>query len=277
MGGDLKIKVIIKFIKITINMFIVLILLIFIAIFIILNPIQNTSYNNQNTIPFKLNGNSITYDKNNITPTLNSANASKALSTSTINNSNLTCQEILNKAKAMVEVKWSPKYNVIDKYGPYVFIKGRSYYGIPYSMNLYQISSVNDFLSKVSSSKILYGNDCSGFVSVAWGVSRQTTLTLFNAVKNGSKIDGKTVSQISWNDLEAGDALLFDNGKGDGHIMLYINSDSKNNDKLNVYEQDVQTIIPFEPLPLARKDVRYKSTLMKEGYIPIRLLIPPSI
>jgi hypothetical protein len=144
-------------------------------------------------------------------------------------------------------------------------------------MNLYQVSSVENFLSKISNSKILYGNDCSGFVSAAWGISRQTTLTLFNAVKNDDKIQGKNVSQISWNDLEPGDALLIDNGKGDGHIMLYINSDGKNRDKLNVYEQDVQTIIPFEPLPLARKDIRYKSTLMKEGYIPIRLLVLPSL
>jgi hypothetical protein len=177
----------------------------------------------------------------------------------------------------MVEVKWSPQYNIIDKYGSYVFVKGKSYYGIPYSENLYQVSSVSNFLSKIRNSEILYGNDCSGFVSAAWGISRQTTLTLFNAVKNGIKIDGKTVSEISWNDLRAGDALLIDNGKGDGHIMLYIDADSKNSDDLNVYEQDIETIIPFEPLPVARKDVRYKSTLMKEGYIPIRLLISPSI
>ena len=144
-------------------------------------------------------------------------------------------------------------------------------------MNYYQVSSVNDFLSKINNSKKLYGNDCSGFVSAAWGISRQTTLTLFNAVKNGSKIDGKTVSEISWNDLRSGDALLIDNGKGEGHIMLYINPDIKDGDKLNVYEQDVQTIIPFEPLPVARNDVRNKKTLMKDGYIPIRLLIAPSL
>lgn len=59
--------------------------------------------------------------------------------------------------------------------------------------------------------------------------------------------------------------------------MLYIGADSKNSDELNVYEQDIQTIIPFEPLPVARKDVRYKSTLMRKGYIPIRLSISPSI
>lgn len=255
-------------------MFIALVLFMFIAIFVIFNPIKNTTESNQKIIPFKLNNNSITFGKNNGTPNLNVA---KSLNSSTASNSNLNCQEILNRAKSMVEIKWSPKYNIIDRYGSYVFIKGKSYYGIPYSMNYYQVSSVNDFLSKINNSKKLYGNDCSGFVSAAWGISRQTTLTLFNAVKNGSKIDGKTVSEISWNDLTAGDALLIDNGKGEGHIMLYINADSKDGDKLNVYEQDVQTIIPFEPLPVARKDVRNKETLMKDGYIPIRLLIAPSI
>lgn len=258
-------------------MFMALILLIFIGIFMILNPIQNTTDNNHNTVPFKLDGKSITYDKNSITSNSNVANVAKTLNLSTMTNSNLICNEILDRAKAMVGVKWSPKYNIIDKYGSYVFVKGKNYYGIPYSMNFYQVSSVSDFLSKISNSEQLYGNDCSGFVSAAWGISRQTTFTLFDAVKNNSKIDGKTIREISWNDLESGDALLIDNGKGEGHIMLYINEDSKNDDKLNVYEQDVQTTIPYEPLPLARKDVRYKSTLMKEGYIPIRLLLLPSL
>lgn len=177
-------------------MYIVLILIMSIAIFTILNPIQNTKVSNQNVIPFKLNSDSITFD-NNTTPNLNlakSANIAKALnSTTTINNFNFNCQLILNRAKEMVEVKWSPKYNIIDKYGSYVFVKDKSYYGIPYSENLYQVSSISNFLSNNRNSEILYGNDCSGFVNAAWGISRQTTLTLFNAVKKGIKIDEKTV------------------------------------------------------------------------------------
>jgi cell wall-associated NlpC family hydrolase len=255
-------KVLNKIIKIIINMFIAVVLLMFIAIFIMLCPLQNTSNNTTdsktNINSFQLNQDSITYDKSNII-----SNAS---------DTPLTRQNVLDRARAMVGVKWSPKYNIIDKYGLFIFIKGKTYYGIPYSMNFYQVSSVNDFLSKISNSKILYGNDCSGFVSSAWGLSRQTTLTLFNAVKNGSKIDGKTVSKISWKDLKPGDALLYDNGKGHGHIVLYINTDSKNSDKMNVYEQNIETLIPFEPLPLARKDIRYKSTLIKQGYFPIRLM-----
>jgi len=139
-------------------------------------------------------------------------------------------------------------------------------------MDSYQVSSPNDFLSKINKSKILYGNDCSDLVSVAWGISRQTTLSLYNDIKSGSKIGNKYVCQISWDNLRPADALLIDNGKGEGHIMLYINSDKKNSDNLNVYEQDISTIMPYEPIPVARKDIRSKSKLMKEGYIPIRLM-----
>jgi len=181
-------------------------------------------------------------------------------------------EEILNRAKAMTEVKWSPKYNLIEKKCSYIFIKGKTYHGVPYSMDSYQVSSPKDFLSKINMSKILYGNDCSDLVSVAWGISRQTTLSFYNDIKNGSKIGNKHVCQISWDDLSPADALLIDNGKGKGHIMLYINSDKKNSDNLSVYEQDISTIIPFEPIPVARKDIRSKRKLMKEGYIPIRLI-----
>ena len=275
-------KTIIKLIKIIIYIFIALVFFMLAAIFIILNPMQNVNNNatdnNENVPRFQLSSNDITYDKSNNTSnsstntSISNNISSLNTNTATANISNAAREEVINRAKTMAEVKWTPKENIIDKYAIYAFIKGKTYYGIPYSMDSYQVSSVNDFLSKISNSKILYGNDCSGFVSAAWGIRRQTTLTLFNAVKNGSKIEGKTVSEISWNDLKAGDALLLDNGKGKGHIMLYINTDSTNSDKLNVYEQNVQTIIPFQPIPVARKDVRSKSTLIKERYIPIRLM-----
>ena len=181
-------------------------------------------------------------------------------------------EEILNRAKAMTEVKWTPKHNFIEKKCFYIFIKGKTYQGVPYSMDPYQVSSPNNFLYKINKSEILYGNDCSAYVSAAWGISRQTTLSLYNDIKNRGKIGNKYVCKISWNDLKPTDALLIDNGKGKGHIMLYINSDKKNSDNLNVYEQNISTIIPFEPIPVARKDIRSKRKLMKEGYIPIRLI-----
>lgn len=248
-------------IKIILNLIAVLIVFLYITtIFLHTTSAQNPDNKNANKnnignlSSFSLSNNDVIY------------NTKVSLSMSDVRK-----KEILNRAKAMTTVKWIPKYNLIEKKCSYIFIKGRTYQGVPYSMDSYQVSSPKDFLSKINNSKILYGNDCSGLVSVAWGISRQTTLSLYNDIKNGSKIGNKYVRQISWNDLSPADALLIDNGKGKGHIMLYINSDKKNSDNLNVYEQDISTIIPFEPIPVAREDIRSKRTLMKKGYIPIRL------
>ncbi|MFL0197031.1 NlpC/P60 family protein [Clostridium sp. WILCCON 0269] len=244
-----------KYIKLSISIFFIFILMTFIFI-----STQSTSMNirkNNTTInipTFNLNDNAVNYNKNDI-------------STCTINR-----KEVLNKAYEMANVSWIPKYNLFDKYSHYTFIKGKTYYGIPYSMSYYQATSINDFLSKISNSNVIYGNDCAGFVSICWGINRQTTLSLFNAVKYHTKIDGKTVNEISWQDLKPGDALLLDNGGGKGHIMIYIDTNPKNGNELNVYEQNVQTVTPFVSVPTARKDVRFKSNLINSGYIPIRLM-----
>jgi len=255
--------------KLTLNIFSAIILLLFISI--IFTPAQNfdrgniSSNNIQNILPFSFSDNNIIYN------TKTDAVISKQ-NANDVGMSDALREEVLNRANAMTEVKWTPKYNLIDKKSAYTFIKGKTYCGVPYSMGTYQVTSPNDFLTKINNSKTLYGNDCSGFVSAAWGISRQTTLSLYNAVKDGIKIDGKSVCKISWDDLRAADALLLDNGKGKGHIMLYIDADKKNSDDLNVYEQDISTVVPYEPIPVARRDVRSKSNLIKEGYIPIRLI-----
>lgn len=248
-----------KGIRIILNAFAVIILFLF--VFIIFTPAHNlakssTSLSSIPKIsPFSLRNNDIVY---NIKVKANDASKSDVLKI-----------ESLNKAKAMTEVKWTPKRNMVDKSCSYTFIKGKVYQGVPYSMDPYQVSSPKDFLNKMNKSRSLYGNDCSGLVSAAWGIKRQTTLTLYDEVK--SKKEKKFVRQISWDDLKPADALLLDNGRGKGHIMLYIDSDKKNSDNLNVYEQNIPTVTPYEPIPVARKDVRSKSKLMKKGYIPIRL------
>lgn len=180
-------------------------------------------------------------------------------------------KDIINRAKAMVEVSWIPNYNIVDSIGHYIFLKGKTYKGIPYSMGSNQASTASEFLTHIKTSSKLYGNDCSGFVSTAWGVGRQTTLSLYKAVKNGNKIDGKSVTLISWEELKPGDALLRESGNGKGHIVLFINYDEKNNDSIHVYEQNIGTLVPFQPIPTAREDIRSKKTLEKTGYVPIRL------
>lgn len=248
----------VKFIKLILNVFALIIMILF--IFTTFTPVYNPNEENSNLhnaqagiLPFYLNEKDIAYISN------------KGMS-------DAAREAVLERAKAMAEVKWIPQYNLVDKKGHYVFRKGRTYYGVPYSMDSYQVTSPNDFLNKIKDSKIIYGNDCSGFVSAAWGINRQTTLSIYNAVKNGSKIEKKFIRKISWDEIRPADALLLEKGNAKGHIMLFIDVDKKNSDNLNVYEQNIQTVIPLETIPAARKDVRSKSMLMKEGYIPIRLM-----
>lgn len=259
---------VLKGIKLILNFFAIIVIFIFLVI--ILNPAQ-IQYNKNveiskiyNLLPFSISSDDIAYqDASKI-----DSSATKPAANETIS---ATREEVLRKAKEMAEVKWTPKYNLVDEKGSYTFKKGKTYYGIPYSMDAYQVNSASDFLNKINDSKIIYGNDCSGYVSAVWGISRQTTLSFLNAVKSGSKIDNKSVVQISWEELKAGDALLLDDGKGKGHIMLFISIDSKDKDKVNVYEQNIPTIIPYEPVPVARKDARSIDKLKKAGYIPIKL------
>lgn len=280
---------IIKCFKLLANMIFLFIIILFIIDYLKLTHNTNTiNYmNNANIterisnlnesiidiIPFKLNSSELLY--NNI-PSISSVNDINAPSTvekpiETTESDNFR-KEILRRAKSMVDVEWTPSCNLSNKYSRYVFVKGKTYHGIPYSMDSYQAPSAENFLSKIKGSKILYGNDCSGFVSAAWGISRQTTLTLYEAIKYGKKVDNKTVVTIPWDNLKAGDALLLDNGKGKGHIMLFTDVDSNNKDKINVYEQNIVTSSPFGSIPVARKEVHSISNLKKEGYIPIRIL-----
>lgn len=186
--------------------------------------------------------------------------------------SDSTRNEILKRAEEMASVKWTPKYDLKDKSAKYTFVKGKTYKGIPYSMDAYQATSAKEFLSKIKNSSELYGNDCSGYVSAAWGISRQTTLTLYNAVENKGKIDGRYIKKVSWDDIKPADAFLLDDGKGKGHVILYVESNKENKDELIVYEQNVVINTPNGSIPVARKDVRSKKTLIKDGYIPIRLM-----
>lgn len=188
----------------------------------------------------------------------------------------ITRKEVLSRAESMTEVKWTPKSDLVDKYGNYTFKKNTVFYGVPYSKDNYQVTSADEFLKKITDSDKILGNDCSGFVSAAWGISRQTTLSLFDAATKRKKIDGKNVYKISWEALESGDALLRDNGKGEGHIMLFINYDADDKDKLYVYEQnigdtDMEGTAVSDIIPVARKSEKSKAYLKKEGYFPIRL------
>lgn len=269
-----------RYIKTFFRMVLSLALFIFLLLFVIFMVSQGPSKKSSNInmlqaiLPFSISENEITYDTKKDAP--KPAPVSVPVSASTKANyrsfSTSERQEVINRAKSMTEVKWTPQYNLYDDKGNYTFKKGQTYQGVPYTMDLYQVKSPEDFLNKIKGSKILFGNDCSGFVSAAWGIKRQTTYFFYSALKDGGTVDGRAVCEISWDELQMADALLVEDGHGHGHIMLYINSDKGNSDNLNVYEQNIATSIPYEPLPVARKDVRSKAALIKQGYIPIRLM-----
>lgn len=261
-------QMILRIIKQTLLRLFILIVLAFVFIVtftLIYKPEWNKAglNNLQITIPFSLNKKDIIFK---------SEGSSAVQANAVMNNNQSFSSETLKRAEAMISVKWTPSCNLVCSKASYTFIKGKTYYGIPYSMDFYQIRTPEDFLSKIKKSNIIYGNDCSGFVSAAWGISRQTTYTLYNAMISKTKIDGKTIKQISWNDLKPGDALLLNKANGEGHIMLYLSCDAKNKDTLTVYEQNIQTSIPYEPIPVARKDERSKNSLISQGYVPIRLV-----
>ena len=72
-----------------------------------------------------------------------------------------------------------------------------------------------------------YRTDCSGFVSMAWGLSSSmTTFTL-----------GSVTKSISANDLQPGDALLLNTSSTNGHVALFVGWDGKVGGKPIVMEE----------------------------------------
>ncbi|MDP4089970.1 MAG: hypothetical protein Q8930_11955, partial [Bacillota bacterium] len=149
----------------------------------------------QNILPFSVNNQSITYKSSDASGSTAAKDVPEGMSAE-------EREIVINRAKAMAEVKWTPQYDLPEEYCNFVFKKGTTYTGIPYSMGMYQAKNPEDFLNKISGSKVLYGNDCSGYVSAAWGLSRQTTLFFYNAVKNGTDIDGRFVCELPWEELK---------------------------------------------------------------------------
>ena len=180
--------------------------------------------------------------------------------TVTVNNISKARQKILDNAKNMVYFEWTHKYGFSGWRAKNTFKAGVKYRGIPYSQNV-QVRNSSDFLNKIKSRKDLtvkinniimprYGNDCSGFVSAAWQIPRQTTSSVHS---NGY------VSQLSsFSNLQPGDAI--NNSKK--HIMLFVRWADSSKTKAVVYEQTP---------PQAKESIRSVSDLKAQGYKPVRL------
>lgn len=157
----------------------------------------------------------------------------------------------VQNANSMVNYKWTPTQNLTGWKGNYVFKAGTTYSGIPYTQSPNQTNlaafqgalTKSDFYSTYtnSSGKMpRYGNDCSGFLSFAYEIPRQTTAQFVNGIKSGTykKIGSYDPNNLKQNDLlssysklTAGDAVV-----KSGHAMFVANNVSSENYCL-MYEQ----------------------------------------
>lgn len=142
-------------------------------------------------------------------------------------------KDIIARAQAMVDMKWTTPKQFSGWKGQTTFKTGTTYTGMPYSQTGNQMTSPSNFTNSIknySGSLTLtspqtqprFGNDCSGFVSAAWGISRHTTSTLPNVSK-----------EISYNDLQPGDIL---NHAGD-HTFIFKKWANANKTEMVVLEQ----------------------------------------
>lgn len=133
--------------------------------------------------------------------------------------------EIIEKSTAMVYLKWKPTSNLTGWRAKTIYQSGTTYTGIPYSQTIYQVDE-NGFASAMSKSDFYtsyfdsngveiprYGNDCSGFVSFAWGISRTTTYGFYNNYE----------SIGDYSNLRTGDAVVYRNSNA-GHIKLIMHN-----------------------------------------------------
>lgn len=137
----------------------------------------------------------------------------------------ITRKTIESRANTMMSKKWSPK-STIKNFGYrsvyHTFSKGNTYTGVAYSQNNPQ-ESWGEFYELVKNTKggtTGYGNDCSGFASIAWKLpKRYTTWTFENdATNKGGYVHSLgAVGSGSNAGLQSGDAL----NKSKSHIVLF--------------------------------------------------------
>ena len=146
----------------------------------------------------------------------------------------ITRATIESTANAMINYRWTPK-NAIQNwqcaecmpvYWP--FNTGTYYNGVAYTQNNPQ-QSLSDFTNSVTTTlggTRAYGNDCSGFVSMAWKLTKRYTTTNFEddainaptapgdyVTSRGAKLVGSAPNIV----LLSGDALV----KSGDHMVLF--------------------------------------------------------
>jgi hypothetical protein len=143
------------------------------------------------------------------------------------------------KCSAMINYGWKPTKNLIGWRDQYTFKANNTYNGIPYSQTEYQkddtgfgnalkLSDFYDAYSRVIDGQSIkmpkYGNDCSGFTSFAWGISRHTSASFISGIKNEEfskvgeyDVDNPTKEDLktAYESLTTGDAVVTN-----GHVFV---------------------------------------------------------
>jgi hypothetical protein len=173
---------------------------------------------------------------------------------------------IVDRAFDMYNTTWTAKKNVYG-WNNYLFKKGTTYripYGQPVNRGQYIgfacsissfVSYANNVNSKMYTSSSAYGsktstfyaNDCSAFVSYAWGISRHTTA----AIPNVSTSLGTDTTK-----LRIGDCL----NKPNDHVILVTNIIKKSTNANDIVEVIEQT-------PPQMKKSTYTKAELKTKYL----------
>ncbi len=151
----------------------------------------------------------------------------------------------------MMATYWTPTQNLLGYGGGYYFTSGTSYVGIPYTRYIQKdragfLAAMNysDFYTPYTTSSGTkmprYGNDCSGFTSIAWEIPRIDSATFIQRVQNGTypKVGSYNAYNpdyfdlfFSYYDLQTGDAVVHS-----GHVFIIaVNYTSQG--KLQCFEQ----------------------------------------
>lgn len=147
-------------------------------------------------------------------------------------------EQIRLKALAMCSYAWRPSKDLIGWKNRYTFKKDKGVLGIPYSQTPYQSdeesfhtarTEKNDFYDPLyftsgntKYAQPRYGNDCSGFTSFCWGISRQNLLDSYEL-------------------MQLGDAVVYRNSlNSSGHVFI-IAVNFTNENKVQCFEQTPYT------------------------------------
>lgn len=193
---------------------------------------------------------------------------------------------IVSRGNSMNSYTWTPTKPVRGWRNQKTYNAGTTYTGIPYSQTAYQssITSVNwvdgryfdtaltsstsgfydNYTRDINGETIIimpkYGNDCSGYVSISWNLSRMTTSGIALKPKVGKSID--TALQ-KYARLSPGDALVISNN----HTFIIKSIEPINdstgrvvNLKLTCNEQT-----PYE----CKTTTQYANDCINKGYIAV--------